>query len=108
MKEKLHAIIKPDCCNTCIHNAVCSYKQNWLDICNALSTCEVVKQLGSQGTTHTKVTLYDILGEVIIKCKQYRAENSIQDYQSIVSTLTNPCDISTSTTNIPRADYIFG
>lgn len=71
MKEKPHAMINPDLCDTCIHNSVCSYKQDFRDICNALAGCEVVKQLGSQGMSSKKVTLYGILDKVIIKCKHY-------------------------------------
>lgn len=108
MNEKVHAIINPDCCDTCVHNEVCGYKRDWLDICNALSKCEVVKQLGSQGMSSKKVTLYDILGEVVIKCKHYyNGEKIRQDSGSITfqsyPPVTNPCD-ATSTSSQTSTD----
>lgn len=71
MNKKEHEKINPDCCSTCIHNSVCCYKQDFLDICKTVEESTVTKQLGSQGMRSKKVTLYDILGEIIIKCKHY-------------------------------------
>lgn len=102
-------------CIDCIHSSVCCYKQDFLDICKAVSGSTVMKQLGSQGMSSNKVTLYDILDEIVIKCKHYRKDTPIPRYQDSITTLTNPCDISTSTsTSAPRStletttDYIFG
>lgn len=103
MKEKVHAIINPDLCDTCIHNSVCSYKQDFRDICNALAGCEVVKRLGSQGMSSKKVTLYDILDKVVIKCKHYYNGEKIHmdsnggiTFQSY-PLVTNPCESSSTT-----------
>lgn len=102
-------------CMDCIHNSVCSYKQDFLDICSAVAESKVVKQLGSQGMSSKKVALYDVLDEIVIKCKYYRKDVPTPRYQDSITTLTNPYDISTSTsTSTPRSsletttDYIFG
>lgn len=84
-------------CADCIHSPVCCCKQDFLDICKAVNDSSVIKQLGSQGISSKKATLYDILDEIVIKCKYYRKETPTPRYQDSITTLTNPCDISTST-----------
>lgn len=63
-------------CIDCIHNSVCCHKQDFLDICKAVSESTVKKQLGSQGMMSKKISLYDFLDEIVIKCKYYRKETS--------------------------------
>lgn len=88
-------------CINCIHNSVCCYKQDFLDICKAVSESTVKKQLGSQGMSSKRVVLYDILDEIVIKCKHYYDDSKIrmgsdgitfQAYPSVI----NPCESSSS------------
>lgn len=92
MNEK----ISGSSCADCIHNPVCCYKQDFVDISKAVNESAVRKQLGSQGMHSKKVILYDILDEIVIKCKHYHKEIPTPRYQDSITTLTNPCDISTS------------
>lgn len=64
-------------CVDCIHNSVCSYKQDFVDICRAVSETSVMKQLGSQGMSSKKVLVYGILDEIVIKCKHYYASSKL-------------------------------
>lgn len=93
-------------CVNCIHSSVCCYKQDFLDICKVVGESTVMRQLGSQGMSSKKVVLYDILDEIVIKCKHYYDESKIRmdsngiTFQSYPS-VTNPCE-SSSTATDPR------
>lgn len=85
-------------CVDCIHNSVCRYKQDFLDICKAVSESTVTKQLGSLGMSSKGVALYDILDEIVIKCKHYYNGEKIRmdpnggiTFQSLPSGI-NPCE----------------
>lgn len=102
-------------CSTCVHHSVCCYKEDFLDVCNAVLNANVNKREGDRKVSIKNVMNYDFLDEIVIKCKHYHKETPTPRYQDSIRTLTNPCDISTSTsTSIPRsslettADYIFG
>lgn len=103
-------------CSTCVHNQVCSYKEDFLDVCNAVLSVNVNKHESDGKIRIKNVTKYDFLDEIEIKCKHYRKDVPTPRYQDSITTLTNPCDISTSTaTKLPTksslqttADYIFG
>ena len=89
-------------CINCIHNSVCCYKQDFLDICKAVSESTVTKQLGSQGMSSKGVVLYDILDEIVIKCKHYYNGEKIRmdpdggiTFQSYPP-VTNPCESSST------------
>lgn len=84
-------------CINCIHNSVCCYKQDFLDICKVVSESSVTRQLGSQGMSSKKVTMYDILDKIVIKCKHYYNGEEIRvDSNGITlqsyPTITNPCE----------------
>lgn len=111
-----HAMVTRSSCNDCVHKSVCSYKEDFHDVCNAVAGADVHKYIDNRKVKITNVLTYkDILDEIAIKCKHYRKDTPTQRYQDSITTLTNPCDISTSTsTSTPRStletttDYIFG
>lgn len=92
-------------CDNCIHRLVCCHKDDFNDICKAVTDASVYK-IEPDGKTESmkKVIDYGILSEIIINCRHFRKEVVTPRYQDSISTLTNPCDHSTSTTT----DYIFG
>lgn len=105
MSKKELAKITIHNCADCIHNPVCNYKQEYLDICNAVPEANVYKRVDRNKVRVSNVTNYsDILGEIVIKCKHYyngekiRVDSNditIQTYPPV----TNPCDdLSTSQT----------
>lgn len=115
MSEKEHAKINAVSCSTCVHHSVCSYKEDFLDVCNAVLNANVNKHEGDRKVRIKNVMNYDFLDEIVIKCKHYRKDAPTPRYQDSITTLTNPCDISTSTSDInPRSNletttyYIFG
>lgn len=58
-------------CSTCVHHPVCSYKEDFLDVCNAVLNANVNKQEGDRKVRVKNVTNYDFLDEIVIKCKHY-------------------------------------
>lgn len=79
-------------CTACVHHRVCSYMNDFNDICKAISDANVHK-LESDGKTMStkKVINYDILREIIVNCKHYRKDIPIPHYQGSITELTNPC-----------------
>ena len=78
-------------CADCVHHRVCSYVNDFNDICKAISGANINK-LESDGRTMStkKVTNYDILREVIINCKYYCKDIPTPPYQVSITELTNP------------------
>ena len=92
-------------CDDCIHRSVCCHKNDFNDICKAVADASVHK-INPDGKTMSikKVINYDILSKIIINCRYFQKEVPTPRCQTNIPTLTNPCNISTSTTT----DYIFG
>lgn len=64
--------IKEVSCTRCLHQEVCKYKQDFLDICNKVKT--------------TSITNLDCLGGIQIECRYYQM-------QAINPRLFDPCII---------------
>lgn len=103
-------------CDVCIHQSVCCHKNDFNDICKAVADASVHK-IEPDGKTACmrKVINYDILSDIIVNCRHYRKETLNPRYQDSITTITNPCDSSTSTTSVrsdrsaqTTTDYIFG
>ncbi len=90
-------------CANCIHNSACNYRQEYLDICNAVLEANVYKQTDRNKVKVSNVMNYsDILGEIVIKCKHfYNGEKIRVDSNGITfqpyPPVTNPCDHTTAT-----------
>lgn len=74
-KEKIMIdAIKEVSCTRCIHQEVCRHKQDFVDICNAVSSsmlnrpCEDGKKVEM-----TPITNLDFLGGIKIECRYYQA-----------------------------------
>ena len=67
--------IKEVSCTRCLHQEVCKYKQDFLDICNAVSSstvnrpCEDGKKIQT-----TPITNLDCLGGIQIECRYYQMQ----------------------------------
>ena len=62
-------------CDDCVHKSVCSYKEDFHDICNAVAGADVHKYLGSGKVKITNVLAYkDILEDIAVKCKHYQKD----------------------------------
>lgn len=92
-------------CSTCVHNQVCSYKEDFLDVCNAVLDANVHKHEGNGKIRTTNVTNYDFLDEIVVKCKHYYAAYYKRDngFKTIVDsndgiTVTCPPNIDTHQT----------
>lgn len=69
-------------CNDCVHKSVCSYKEDFLDICNAVAGAHVNKYLSDGKIKITDVIVYkDILDEIVIKCKHFRVDSDSITFQ---------------------------
>ena len=80
--------IKEVSCTRCLHQEVCKYKQDFLDICNKIKT--------------TPITNLDCLGGIQIECRYYQMQAiNPRLFDPVVTTyygdtVNNPC---TTTTN---------
>ena len=102
-KEKIMIdAIKEVSCTRCIHQEVCRYKPDFLDICNVVSSsiinrpCEDGKKVEM-----TPITNFDFLGGIRIECRYYQvpAINQRLFDPGIVyhgDKITNPCTTVTN------------
>ena len=67
--------IKEVSCTRCLHQEVCKYKQDFLDICNAVSSSMVNRPCedGKKVET-TPITNFVFLGGIQIECRYYQAQ----------------------------------
>lgn len=86
--------IKEVSCTRCLHQEVCRYKPDFLDICNAVSSsivnrpCEDGKKVET-----TPITNFDFLGGIQIECRYYQTP-AINP--RLFDPVTNPCITSTN------------
>lgn len=64
--------VKETLCTHCGHREVCIYKQDFLDIVNAIENASVVRDTPDGKITSKKVIHYDFIGEISIDCKYYQ------------------------------------
>ena len=105
-------IIKEVSCTRCLHQEVCKYKQDFLDICNAVSSSMVNRpcENGKKVET-TPITNFDCLGGIQIECRYYQApainpklfDPGITTYYR--DTVTNPCAIEIKSSTIESNPY---
>ena len=90
--------IKEVSCTRCLHQEVCRYKPDFLDICNAVSS-SIVNRPCEDGKTveMTHITNFDFLGGIQIKCRYYQAQAiNPRLFDPVITTyhgdpVTNPC-----------------
>ena len=90
--------IKEVSCTKCLHQEVCRHKQDFIDICNAVSSsivnrpCEDGKKVET-----TPITNFDFLGGIRIECRYYQAPAiNPRLFDPVITTyhgdpVTNPC-----------------
>ena len=108
--------IKEVSCTRCLHQEVCKYKQDFLDICNAVSSSTVNRPCedGKKVQT-TPITNLDCLGGIRIECRYYQMQaiNPRLFDPAIITyhgdpitnpyiTATNPSTLSNTTTPIKK------
>ena len=90
--------IKEVSCTRCLHQEVCKYKQDFLDICNAVASSMVNRPFeDGKGVKTIPVTNFDCLGYIKIECRYYQ-EQAINPRLFNTDFLTNygdtiPCTI---------------
>lgn len=104
-------------CTRCLHQEVCKYKQDFLDIWNAVSRSTVNRPCedGKKVQT-TPITNFDFLGGIQIECRYYQVQvidrrlfdpGIVYHGDKITNpciTVTNPATISNTTTAIKKED----
>ena len=109
--------IKEVSCTRCLHQEVCRHKQDFIDICNAVSNSTVNRPCedGKKVQT-TPITNFDCLGGIQIECRYYQMQaiNPRLFNPSIIypgDQITNPCITATNsstrsntTTHIKKED----
>ena len=99
--------IKEVSCTRCLHQEVCRYKPDFLDICNAVSSSMVNRPCedGKKVET-TPITNFDCLGGIQIECRYYRMQEINQRlFDPVITTyhgdpVTNPYTTATNTSTI--------
>ena len=67
--------IKEVSCTRCLHQEVCRHKQDFIDICNAVSSSTVNRPCEDGKKVETKpITNFDFLGGIQIECRYYQAQ----------------------------------
>ena len=67
--------IKEVSCTRCLHQEVCRYKQDFLDICNAVSSSIVNRSCEDGKKVKTiPITNFDCLGGIQIECRYYQMQ----------------------------------
>ena len=113
-KEKIMIdAIKEVSCTRCLHQEVCRYKPDFLDICNAVSssivnrTCEDGKKVET-----TPITNFDCLGGIQIECRYYQAQAiNPRLFDPVITTyhgdtVTNPYTTATNPPTISNAKLL--
>ena len=93
--------IKEVSCTKCIHQEVCRHKQDFIDICNAVSSsmvnrpCEDGKKIKT-----TPITNFDFLGGIQIECRYYQAQVINPRLFNHGDPVTNPCITATNSSTL--------
>lgn len=95
--------IKEVSCTQCFHQEVCKYKQDFLDICNAVSSSTVNRPCedGKKVQT-TPITNFDCLGYIKIECRYYQMQTiNPRLFDPVITTyygdtVNNPCTTATN------------
>ena len=67
--------IKEVSCTRCLHQEVCRHKQDFLDICNAVSSSMVNRPCEDGKKVETiPIANFDFLGGIQIKCRYYKEQ----------------------------------
>lgn len=104
--------IKEVSCTKCLHQEVCRHKQDFIDICNAVSSSMVNRPCedGKKVKT-TPITNFDCLGGIQIECRYYQMQAinprlfdpAITTYYG--NTVTNPSTIEIKPSTIESNPY---
>ena len=101
--------IKEVSCTRCLHQEVCRYKPDFLDICNAVSSSMINRPCEDGKKVETKpITNFDFLGGIQIECRYYQAQviNPRLFDPGIVyhgDKITNQCTTVTNTSTLSNA-----
>ena len=98
--------IKEVSCTRCLHQEVCRHKQDFIDICNAVSRSRINRPCENGKKVETApITNFDFLGGIKIECRYYQAQVINQRlfdpgivYQG--DKITNPCTTGTNPSTI--------
>ena len=109
--------IKEVSCTRCLHQEVCRYKPDFLDICNAVSSSMVNRPCEDGNKVEkTPITNFDFLGGIQIECRYYQAQvisprlfNPVITYHgdsvtNPYTTVTNPSTLSNTISATNKED----
>lgn len=81
--------IKEVSCTLCAHQEVCAYKQDYIDILEAVENVAVTKDTADGKIALKKVTNYDFISGISVGCKYY--QNWTETYRSAEAILQTTC-----------------
>ena len=88
--------IKEVSCTRCLHQEVCRYKPDFLDICNAVSSSMINRPCeDGKKVEMTPITNFDFLGGIRIECRYYQAP-TINQRLFDPGIITNSCIAATN------------
>lgn len=74
MSEGLVVSINETACTRCIHKEVCLYKNDYLDIFNAVSDANVSKMCPDGKISLKKISSFDFIDGIRVVCHHYKSE----------------------------------
>lgn len=99
--------IKEVSCTRCLHQEVCRYKPDFLDICNAVSSSMIKRPCeNGKAVEMAPITNFDFLGGIQIECRYYQAQViNPRLFDPVITTyhgdkITNPCITVTNPSTI--------
>ena len=99
--------IKEVLCTRCLHQEVCRHKQDFLDVCNAVSSITVNSHCeDGKKVKMTPITSFDFLVDIWISCRYYQKQEINPRLVDPVTTtyygdpITNPCITATNSSTL--------
>ena len=94
--------IKEVPCTRCLHQEVCRHKQDFLDICNAVSSIKIHKPCeDGKEVKITPITNFDCLGDIYVKCRYYQMQAiNTKLFDTVANQYITVTDLSTRSNTI--------
>lgn len=61
--------VKETACTRCVHQDVCIFKNDYLEVYNAIQNAVVTKEVKDSKVSLKRVTDYDFIGNISVKCR---------------------------------------
>lgn len=70
----MHDGVKETPCTYCVHRQVCSYKDDFLAVIDAVNRADVHRSTADGKMTSKRVTLFDFVSDISVSCRYHQKE----------------------------------